>query len=84
MENCDLVVTSDTSVAHLAGALDRPTWLGLSTTADWRWLRERRDSPWYRSMTLFRQQRPGDWSTVFEEMAESLGGLLGATDKAAH
>ncbi|HVZ01566.1 MAG TPA: tetratricopeptide repeat-containing glycosyltransferase family protein [Dongiaceae bacterium] len=78
MASCDLVVTSDTSVAHLAGALDRPTWLGLSTTADWRWLRQRRDSPWYRSMTLFRQREAGDWSTVFAEMADSLGGILGA------
>ena len=78
MENCDLVVTSDTSVAHLAGALDRPTWAALSTTADWCWLRERRDSPWYRSVTLFRQRRSGDWSTVFADMAEALGGLLGA------
>jgi Flp pilus assembly protein TadD len=78
MANCDLVVTSDTSVAHLAGALDRPTWVALSTTADWRWLRDRRDSPWYRSMTLFRQRKAGDWSTVFAEMAASLGGVLGA------
>jgi tetratricopeptide (TPR) repeat protein len=76
IKNCDLVVTSDTAIAHLAGALDAPTWVGLSTTADWRWLRDRSDSPWYRSLTLFRQRTAGDWSTIFAEMAEALGGKL--------
>jgi tetratricopeptide (TPR) repeat protein len=82
IKNCDLVITSDTSIAHLAGALDAPTWVGLSTTADWRWLRDRRDSPWYRSLTLFRQRDAGDWPAVMSEMAEVLGGKLADNPKA--
>jgi hypothetical protein len=74
--NCDLVITSDTSIAHLAGALGAPAWVALSTGADWRWLRERGDSPWYPSLTLFHQRRPGNWSTVFAEMAKALQAKL--------
>ena len=61
MAHVDLVVTCDTSIAHLAGALGRPVWVALKKDAEWRWLRERRDSPWYPSMRLFRQPRIGDW-----------------------
>ena len=78
IRNCDMVITSDTSMAHLAGALDWPTWVGLSTTADWRWFRDRSDCPWYRSLTLFRQRSQGDWEGVFAAMAERLGGELAA------
>jgi len=69
----DLVVTSDTSVAHLAGAMGRPTWLLLHTLADWRWLRDRDDSPWYPSMRLFRQRTLGDWDAVAQDVAQALG-----------
>src|SRR5262249_11074270 len=65
MEHLDLIVTSDTSIAHLAGALGRPTWVALKHAADWRWMRDRSDSPWYPTMRLFRQNKPGDWTTVF-------------------
>jgi hypothetical protein len=68
----DLVVTVDTSVAHLAGALGRPTWLLLPWTADWRWLAGRPDSPWYPSMRLFRQPRYGAWEPAVEDIVASL------------
>jgi Flp pilus assembly protein TadD len=72
MMSLDLVVTCDTSVAHLAGALGRPVWLALKRDAEWRWLLDRSDSPWYASMRLFRQARRGDWGTVFAAMADAL------------
>lgn len=68
----DLVVTCDTSIAHLAGALGRPVWVALKKDAEWRWLRTRADLPWYPTMRLFRQPVAGDWATVFAEMAEAL------------
>jgi hypothetical protein len=64
--NLDLVITVDTLVAHLAGALGKPVWLLLQYAADWRWMDGRDDSPWYPTMRIFRQQRPGDWTTVLE------------------
>jgi tetratricopeptide (TPR) repeat protein len=70
--NLDLVVTTDTATAHVAGALGAPVWLALSTVVDWRWLLNRDDTPWYPSMRLFRQQRLGDWEAVFERMATEL------------
>jgi tetratricopeptide (TPR) repeat protein len=72
MMNLDLVITSDTSVAHLAGALGVPVWVALPLTSDWRWLMDRRDSPWYPTMRLFRQRKIGDWSEVFEEIEVAL------------
>lgn len=68
----DLVVTVDTAVAHLAGAMGRPVWTLLPFPADWRWLRGRRDSPWYPTMRLFRQARRGAWAPVFESVAAEL------------
>jgi hypothetical protein len=68
----DIVITVDTSLAHLAGALGRPTWLLLSHTPDFRWLRERDDSPWYPSLKLYRQRNTGDWTDVFERVAADL------------
>ena len=68
----DLVVTVDTAVAHLAGALARPVWTVLSAMPDWRWLTDRDDSPWYPSMRLFRQRRVAAWSDVFLEIAVAL------------
>ena len=66
----DLVVTVDTMVAHLAGALNRPTWLLLKHDADWRWMAGRSDSPWYPSMRLYRQPAPGDWKSVMARVGE--------------
>jgi len=70
----DLLITVDTSVAHLAGALALPTWLLLPFNADWRWQQERTDSPWYPSLRLFRQSSLGDWRPVVTELAAVLGG----------
>jgi tetratricopeptide (TPR) repeat protein len=72
MKNLDLVVTSDTATAHLAGALGVPVWVALPFAADWRWQTGRSDSPWYPTMRLFRQPRPGDWDGVFAAMGEAL------------
>ncbi|HWR39339.1 MAG TPA: tetratricopeptide repeat-containing glycosyltransferase family protein [Patescibacteria group bacterium] len=68
----DLVITVDTAVAHLAGALGRPTWVALPLVAEWRWLLDRSDSPWYPTMKLFRQTAADDWRTVFARMAAEL------------
>jgi tetratricopeptide (TPR) repeat protein len=72
MENCDLVITADTATAHLAGALGVPAWVALKYVPDWRWFLDRDDSPWWASLRLFRQQRPGDWAGVFAAMEEEL------------
>src|SRR5262249_20301497 len=74
MKNLELVISSDTSVPHLAGALGVPTWLALPFEPDWRWLLDRSDSPWYPTMRLFRQKKPGDWAAVFEEIRAALVG----------
>jgi tetratricopeptide (TPR) repeat protein len=73
--NLDLVITVDTSVAHLAGALGRPVWTLLPASADWRWLLDREDSPWYPTMRLFRQTRLGDWAGVMERVRDALKSL---------
>jgi tetratricopeptide (TPR) repeat protein len=72
MRSVDLVVTSDTAIAHLAGALGLPVWVALHFSAEWRWLRGRDDSPWYPTMRLFRQSRFGEWPDVFERMAAAV------------
>ena len=71
----DLVVTCDTSIAHLAGALALPVWVALKSDAEWRWLTRRADSPWYPTMRLFRQSGRGVWCDVFESMARELAKL---------
>jgi tetratricopeptide (TPR) repeat protein len=68
----DLVISVDTSVAHLTGALARPVWLLLPRPSEWRWLRERHDSPWYPTARLFRQEDPDDWQTVARQVAAAL------------
>lgn len=75
MMNLDLIITSDTAVAHLAGALGRPVWIVLKKVPDWRWLLDRDDSPWYPTARLFRQTRAGDWDEVFERLAGELARL---------
>ncbi|HEV2098376.1 MAG TPA: tetratricopeptide repeat-containing glycosyltransferase family protein, partial [Stellaceae bacterium] len=68
----DLVISVDTSVAHLAGALGRPVWVMLQYSPDWRWLLDRDDCPWYPTARLFRQRKAGDWPSVVREVAEAL------------
>jgi ADP-heptose:LPS heptosyltransferase len=72
MAASDLVITSDTSTAHLAGALGRPTWVVLSRPADWRWGHLPDQTPWYPNMRLYRQPSPGDWRGVFTAVAKDL------------
>lgn len=79
MTLCDLVITSDTAVAHLAGALGVRTWVALRSVPDWRWLDGRTESPWYPTLRLFRQRSRGDWQPVFREIEAELGRLLEAT-----
>ena len=70
--NLDLVISIDTSVAHLAGAIGKPVWNLLSFVPDWRWFLNRDDSPWYPGMRLFRQTKPNNWTEVFEQMKKML------------
>jgi ADP-heptose:LPS heptosyltransferase len=82
ISNLDLIITSDTSVAHLAGALGAPTWVLLNTNADWRWMLDREDSPWYPSMRLFRQENFGDWQQVFNTVEKELSLLVNSVIEA--
>jgi len=72
MQNLDLVVSSDTAVPHLAGALGRPCWVALKQVPDWRWMMGQERSAWYPDMRLFRQKAAGDWQSVFQEITEAL------------
>jgi tetratricopeptide (TPR) repeat protein len=72
MMNLDLVISADTSVVHLAGALGRPVWVVLPFAPDWRWLLQREDTPWYPTLRLFRQRVRGQWEDVFERMIGEL------------
>jgi Flp pilus assembly protein TadD len=76
LANLDLVVTVDTSIAHAAGVLGKPTHLLLPFAPDWRWMLGRSDSPWYPSLRLFRQHRPGDWSGALAELEAAVNGFL--------
>jgi Tfp pilus assembly protein PilF len=76
LENLDLIVTVDTSLAHLAGAMGKPVWILLPYAPDWRWLVGRSDSPWYPTARLFRQARPGDWVGVGHEVRAALRRML--------
>ncbi len=72
LQQLDLVVSSDTALVHLAGALAVPSWVLLPCARDWRWLLERSDNPWYPTLRLFRQRRWGDWDEVFARIAEEV------------
>jgi hypothetical protein len=72
MGGLDLILSADSMPAHLAGALGVPVWTLLHSTPDWRWMIDRRDSPWYPTMRLFRQRQPGEWSAVVDEVAAEL------------
>jgi tetratricopeptide (TPR) repeat protein len=82
MAHLDLVVTCDTSLAHLAGALGAPVWVALKKVAEWRWLCDRADSPWYPTMRLFRQPERGDWDALFATMAQALAPIVEAARSA--
>ncbi|NET14381.1 MAG: tetratricopeptide repeat protein, partial [Okeania sp. SIO1H6] len=72
IKQLDLVISIDTAVAHLAGALGKPVWILLPFDSDWRWMLDRNNSPWYPTARLFRQTKIGDWDNVFEQVGESL------------
>ncbi|MBV9862567.1 MAG: glycosyltransferase family protein [Alphaproteobacteria bacterium] len=76
--NLDLLITVDSAVAHLAGALNRPVWMLTPRPSDWRWMLERADSPWYPSLRLFRQPRPGAWAEVVEAVRLELAAFASA------
>ena len=78
VDNLDLVITVDTSVAHLAGAMGKPVWILLPKVPDWRWLQDRVDSPWYPTARLFRQGAPGQWAEVLERVGSELEKLANA------
>jgi ADP-heptose:LPS heptosyltransferase len=77
MHCVDLVVTTDSAPAHLAGALARPCWVLLMHVPDWRWLIDRDDSPWYPHTRLFRQTERGNWETPVRKLADELRCLIG-------
>lgn len=81
MKNMDLIITLDTAPAHLAGALGITTWLYLPFAAEWRWMVARSDSPWYPTMRLFRQHRPGNWDEVVQDMITALPHLIAQKNK---
>ena len=76
MMNCNLIITSDTAIAHLAGALGRPTWVVLKKVPDWRWMLEKMESPWYPSLTLYRQKQTDSWTHVFDKIEMDLKSLI--------
>jgi len=75
IENLDIVISVDTSVAHLSASMGKPTWILLPFVPDWRWLLNRNDSPWYKSVKLFRQEKRGNWELVFKDLNKKLNFL---------
>jgi hypothetical protein len=76
MKCVDLVITSDTALTHLAGALGVKTWVPLKYVPDWRWMLDRSDSPWYPNHRLFRQASRGDWLSVFNDMETNINHMV--------
>jgi tetratricopeptide (TPR) repeat protein len=76
IQNLDLVITVDTSMGHLAGAMAKPVWIMVPKAADWRWMLEREDTPWYPTARLFRQAKPGEWDPVLHRLISALTGEL--------
>ena len=72
----DLIITTDTNLPHLAGAMGKPVWILLSYNPDWRWLLDRDDSPWYPSARLFRQKQIGDWAGVIDEICNEFRSVI--------
>ncbi len=85
IKNLDLVITVDTSIAHLAGAIGTPTWIILPEPADWRWMLKRSDTPWYpKNVRLFRQPKTGDWNSIIQTVKEELHQFLNHKDSKLH
>jgi ADP-heptose:LPS heptosyltransferase len=80
MHHLDVIITVDTSLAHLAGGLGRPIWVILPHRTDWRWLQNRTDSPWYPTMKLFRQETPQQWDHVLELLKQEIQTLRTKSD----
>ncbi len=76
MESLDLIITADTAIGHLAGAMGKPVWMLLAKPADWRWMLNQDDTPWYPTMRLFKQAAPGDWESVLSPVNAALSDLL--------
>jgi len=76
MANLDLVISVDTAAVHLSGALGRPTWLLNRYESEWRWLFERSQTPWYPTLSIYRQTAPGDWKPMMEKVAAALKGWV--------
>ena len=81
LEQLDLLVSVDTSVVHLSGALGTPAWALIPYSPDWRWLHGRDDTPWYDSVRLFRQTKPGDWPEVLDRVRDALSQFADAFEK---
>jgi ADP-heptose:LPS heptosyltransferase len=81
IEALDLIITVDTSIAHLAGALGRPVWLLSRFNTDWRWMLARDDRPWYPTMRILRQPTPGDWHSVLTAVRRAIDDFAAADPK---
>jgi ADP-heptose:LPS heptosyltransferase len=82
MNNLNLIISTDTAVVHLAGAMGKPIWSILHRSADWRWFLDRNKSPWYPTMRLFRQTKFNNWKMVFDQTSDALLQILNDSKKA--